>query len=162
MFYVLLAADGSVDRYPYTLTDLRFANPGTSFAKQISDETAASFNCFPVAPTMPPAEDHTINLERTAVKQGKTWVEEWISTPATPEQIAERTAAKSNDVRAERNRRLDATDWRVTYEVEKASQDGLGVQFPQNWAIYRQALRDLPNQPGFPWNINWPVIPDIS
>ena len=44
MFYVLLKADGSIDRYPYTLTDLIRANPGTSFAKTISDETAAAFN----------------------------------------------------------------------------------------------------------------------
>lgn len=28
------------------------------------------------------------------------------------------------------------------------------------WAAYRQALRDLPGQPGFPETINWPVRPD--
>ncbi|KVM70113.1 hypothetical protein WJ60_09760 [Burkholderia ubonensis] len=28
------------------------------------------------------------------------------------------------------------------------------------WAIYRQALRDIPEQAGFPLNIKWPAIPD--
>jgi hypothetical protein len=27
------------------------------------------------------------------------------------------------------------------------------------WAIYRQALRDLPTQEGFPWDIQWPTKP---
>lgn len=150
MFYVLLAADGSVDRYPYTLTDLRRANPGTSFAKQISDDTAASFNCYPVSQTKPPDDDHTVNLERTAIKQGTIWVEEWISTPATPEQIAERTTAKSNDIRTERNRRLTECDWTQLPDA------------PVNtaaWATYRQALRDITEQVGFPWSVAWPDQP---
>jgi hypothetical protein len=150
MFYVLLAADGSIDRYPYTLTDLKRANPGTSFAKQISDETAAGFNCFPVAPTEPPAADYTINLERTAVKQGGSWVEEWIATPATPEQIAKRTEAKATEVRQQRNALLADCDW---------------TQLPDSpadheaWAAYRQELRDVTAQEGFPWDVTWPEAP---
>lgn len=150
MFYVLLNADGSVDRYPYTLTDLRRANPGTSFAATISDETAASFNCFPVTPADQPADDYTINLERTAVKQGDVWVEQWLSTPATPEQIAERTEAKANDVRAERSQRLADCDWT---QLPDAPVD------PAAWAAYRQALRDIPAQSSFPWSVTWPEEP---
>lgn len=29
-----------------------------------------------------------------------------------------------------------------------------------SWAQYRQALRDLPMQPGFPYQVDWPVKPD--
>lgn len=150
MFYVLLNADGSVNRYPYTLTDLRRANPGTSFAATISDETAAGFNCFPVTPADQPADDYTINLERTAVKQDDAWVEQWISTPATPEQIAKRTEAKANDVRAEHNQRLADCDWTQLPDapVNRAE-----------WATYRQALRDVTAQTGFPWDITWPEAP---
>lgn len=28
------------------------------------------------------------------------------------------------------------------------------------WATYRQALRDVPTQTGFPWNVQWPVKPE--
>lgn len=27
------------------------------------------------------------------------------------------------------------------------------------WAAYRQALRDILSQAGFPWDIQWPVEP---
>lgn len=27
------------------------------------------------------------------------------------------------------------------------------------WAAYRQSLRDITNQPGYPWDINWPAKP---
>lgn len=150
MFYVLLTADGSVDRYPYTLTDLKRANPGTSFPQQISNETAEDFNCFLVAPTEPPADSYIINLERTAIKQGDTWVEEWISTPATPEQIAERTEAKATEVRKQRNDLLNACDWT---QLPDAPIDAI------TWATYRQELRDVTAQANFPWNVVWPEQP---
>lgn len=32
--------------------------------------------------------------------------------------------------------------------------------FKSKWAEYRQALRDLPEQEGFPFNVKFPVSPD--
>jgi hypothetical protein len=29
-----------------------------------------------------------------------------------------------------------------------------------SWATYRQALRDVPTQSGFPWAIQWPTKPE--
>jgi hypothetical protein len=53
-------------------------------------------------------------------------------------------------VRAERNARLSACDWTqlVDAPVDAAA-----------WASYRQGLRDVPNQAGFPWEVSWPVAP---
>lgn len=31
----------------------------------------------------------------------------------------------------------------------------------QAWTAYKQALRDIPTQGGFPYAINWPVLPPI-
>ena len=33
------------------------------------------------------------------------------------------------------------------------------VQMKDGWADYRQALRDIPQQSGFPGDIDWPVKP---
>jgi len=30
---------------------------------------------------------------------------------------------------------------------------------PDDWRTYRQALRDIPTQAGFPENVTWPVEP---
>jgi len=68
--------------------------------------------------------------------------------PAPPD-----TEAEAAFARLRRNAALAATDWRVI----KALEDGKGLDF--DLAAYRQALRDIPEQPGFPLNIVWPTAP---
>ena len=34
--------------------------------------------------------------------------------------------------------------------------------FNNEWAVYRQHLRDIPAQKGFPFNIDWGIAPDKS
>jgi hypothetical protein len=147
MFYVKTAPNGSLLQYPYTLTDLRLQNKNISWPTQISDEVAVDFGVFPVTPAQQPADNYTINLERTAIKEGDQWLEQWIEIPATDEQIKERTAACVNDARQKRNQFLADSDWTQLPDapVDKAI-----------WATYRQDLRDVTAQDGFPWNIDWP------
>lgn len=38
----------------------------------------------------------------------------------------------------------------------------LGEIITGTWAIYRQALRDLPEQEGFPFNVTFPTPPEIE
>jgi hypothetical protein len=157
MFYALINPDGTLKRYPYTLTDLRRDNPNTSFTKTISDQTAESFGVYPVKPTEQPPYDHTINLERTAVKEGDAqwslWVEKWISTPATPEEIAERTDNKAAEVRSIRNQKLANSDW------TQLADSPLDPDGKLAWALYRETLRMIPQQSDFPWNVDWPPEP---
>lgn len=153
MFYVLVNDDGTVARYPYTFTDLKLAHPGVSFPTTIDDTTAAGFNVFPVTPTAQPAEDYRINLTRIAVKQGSNWVEEWISAPATPEEISQRTAYQADAVRSDRNRRLFDSDWTQLADTP------LSIEAKEAWAFYRENLRMVPQQAGFPWNVTWPPEP---
>lgn len=44
--------------------------------------------------------------------------------------------------------------------VFKALVEGLKTAVNGDWAKYRQALRDIPNQPGFPFVIDWPEKPE--
>ena len=78
----------------------------------------------------------------------------------TPEEIAEleaRDAAyaagadirKAVEVRSERNAKLAATDWTQANDVPQAVKD--------SYAPYRQALRDVPQQSGFPNQVVWPT-----
>jgi chitodextrinase len=61
-------------------------------------------------------------------------------------------AKKVADARAERNRLLSETDWTQAKDVP----DSVSTK----WAPYRQALRDVPQQAGFPDNIQWPSKPE--
>lgn len=56
----------------------------------------------------------------------------------------------AGQVRAERNDKLTASDWTQVADapVDKAV-----------WATYRQALRDISDQAGFPWTVQWPEMP---
>jgi hypothetical protein len=64
----------------------------------------------------------------------------------TPEEIAA-LAPKPGEIRAQRNRLLAACDWT---QLPDAQCDQTA------WAAYRQALRDIPQQPGFPTDVTWP------
>jgi len=56
--------------------------------------------------------------------------------------------------RVERNNRLDEADTLVEKAIDKG--DAVAERAARD---YRQALRDVPMQPGFPDTVNWPVKP---
>lgn len=60
-------------------------------------------------------------------------------------------APTADQVRAERDQLLAASDWT---QVADAPVDQAA------WADYRQALRDVPDQVGFPADVAWPVEPE--
>ena len=83
----------------------------------------------------------------------------------TPEEIeAVQAAAKQSELEAikercyfsrlERDSRLAASDLAVIRTLES------GTAVSPAWVAYRQALRDVPQQAGFPDSIQWPVKPE--
>ncbi len=69
----------------------------------------------------------------------------------TEEEIAAADAATANGVRIERTRLLKESDWTQVSDapVDKAA-----------WAEYRQDLRDITEQAGFPYSVVWPTKPN--
>ena len=143
--------NGQVERYPYTIGQLRKDHRNVSFPKVMSDEVLAQFNMVKVAPTERPADDHTKNFTVTAAQVNGAWVEKWVSTSATQDEITERTSNKAAQVRAERDALLAATDYT---QLADAPGDATA------WATYREALRNLPTRSGFPWTMTWPTKPE--
>lgn len=80
-----------------------------------------------------------------------TWVWSALDHRWLPQPTA---AALEAAARTERDRLLAACDWVVTRATEAAQ------AVPAVWVAYRQALRDVPEQPGFPTTINWPAAPE--
>jgi len=56
---------------------------------------------------------------------------------------------QASDVRNQRERLLSATDWMALSD---------NTMTPE-WASYRQALRDITEQEGFPYSVIWPTKP---
>ena len=82
------------------------------------------------------------------------------------------TSEAAAEARAKRNELLALSDSEVALDrlgLEVPSESGitawlgfltkLGSVLAGNWASYRQQLRDLPQQPGFPFEIEWPDKP---
>lgn len=73
--------------------------------------------------------------------------ERWMATQPSPEdQLAQ-------EARAQRDKLLEATDW--TQMGDCPLDDATQVAVRE----YRQALRNVPQQEGFPAKIQWPEIP---
>lgn len=64
---------------------------------------------------------------------------------------ARRDAEQAERARQQRNEKLKETDWTQAKDVSLINND--------DYVVYRQDLRDVPAQAGFPWNIVWPVKP---
>lgn len=74
--------------------------------------------------------------------------------------------AAADAARALRNKLLDLSDREMSLDrlgLDTSSTfafiTSLGHIFSGGWAVYRQALRDLPQQEGFPLNVIWPSEP---
>jgi hypothetical protein len=76
----------------------------------------------------------------------------WIDAGGEVE--TEDTSARDADVvREERNRLLTACDWTQLADC------ALDADVKSAWVTYRQALRDVPEQAGFPASVTWPRAP---
>lgn len=148
----VLIENGAVKQYPYGLGQLKAANPLTSFPAQANDEMLASYGVQRVFFSTPPEITATQVLEEgTPVFTDDRWTQTFTVRDMTAEEVTSRNEAQATQVRAERNDKLAATDWTqvVDAPVDQAT-----------WATYRQALRDITEQDGFPWSVQWPTQPE--
>lgn len=89
---------------------------------------------------------------RNGVEQldGK-WYTKYSVADMDDESKAQKDATQAESVRSQRTQLLKDSDWT---QVADAPVDKTA------WAAYRQALRDIPSQAGFPWGIQWPTQPE--
>ena len=81
---------------------------------------------------------------------------EGVTTTALEHEIAykaSKDADQAKSVRTSRDDKLKECDWTQLDDTP------LSNTVKATWAIYRQALRDVTKQAGFPWTITWPDAP---
>lgn len=136
--------NGQLDRFPYTIADLRRDNPGISFPDVINDEMLVEHEVYKVTDIPAPTYDSkTQRLTNSPHHVNGAWLQVW-NVENLPDDQA------SNNVRSERNSRLADCDWT---QLPDAPVD------TTVWATYRQELRDITLQDGFPYEITWPEKP---
>jgi hypothetical protein len=101
---------------------------------------------------MPSIDDRTQKVEQEATPTlvDGSWTVGWTTSDKTAEEVQEYDDNQAATVRSERDGLLGQSDWT---QVADAPVDATV------WATYRQALRDITDQAGFPNDINWPTQP---
>lgn len=150
------ANNGTVEIYPYSIGRLRKENPNTSFPKRLTDETLAEYGLYRVGSILQPEYDDRIQRcvqkNQPELVDGK-WVLGWDIYDKTQEQIDHETESQAESIRARRNEALKQCDWTVVADSP------LSDELKAEWLAYRQALRDISNNPEFPW-VDLPNDPD--
>lgn len=142
--YIKRGTGDEPDVYPYTIAALKADNPNTSFPAIVSDALLADFNVYPVTPTDKPDFDaltQTVD-EQSPNETDGVWTQVW-AVQAAP------TAIQEMRVRGERDKLLAATDYLALSDQTLSAE----------MVTYRQALRDVPAQSGFPTSVAWPTKP---
>lgn len=126
---------------PYTFASFRADNRHTVYGATISNRHLNAQGVYRVSVAPKPAVpvDQKLVQDATPIQDADgNWVLGWTLVTLSEDEI-----------KSLRNKMLSETDWwavsdRVITEAE---------------ATYRQALRDIPQQTGFPNTVVWPVSP---
>ena len=92
---------------------------------------------------------YQVAAQQGVVQIGGKWHTNWVAVDMADDAKAALDAQQAAGVRTDRDNRLAATDWRFRSDMNPS----------QEWKGYCQALRDVPAQAGFPWDVQWPEQP---
>jgi hypothetical protein len=140
--------DGALVKYPYSLEEMRADNPNATLPDEPTDEELAACNAKRATRGASPAHSsrtHTFSTSFTDNEDGS------VTIIFVPHELDRRIA--EFNMRDARNSALTRCDWVMTRAFEE------GAPVPANYLAYRKALRDLPNQEGFPYDYIWPEDP---
>jgi hypothetical protein len=96
--------NGNVEKYTYSVSQLRKENPQTSFPDSLTDELLKSYNVFPVLPVDRPAYDSAMHRieEGIPVLVDGVWTQAWNVIALTDEELAQQQAEHAAQVEAQR------------------------------------------------------------
>jgi len=112
-----------------------------------------SYGVYTVVYTdMPSIDDRTQKIAQEAEPSlaSGAWTIGWTTSSKTADETSEYDDNMAASNRSTRDNLLSQSDWT---QVADAPVDATV------WATYRQALRDITDQAGFPNDINWPTQP---
>ena len=134
----------------WPIMNLRQRLPQVSFAEVIDNDNLPEGFVFITTALVPTynTNTHSVVLGDPTLVDG-LWIQEYTVIPLSEEELQQHFNNTAMRVRQERDTKLTASDWTQVADapVDKAA-----------WATYRQALRDIPTQAGFPLTIEWPVV----
>jgi hypothetical protein len=135
--------------YPITIYEIRSTNPNISYPNSI-DYVPDGYAI--IEPTLIPNYNQNTQkiIESSPELSGGVWKQVWKVVELSEEEKQKIQNAKANEVRKQRNLLLMYSDWT---QLPDATVD------QDSWKIYRQELRSITEQEGFPFDVVWPDPP---
>ena len=118
-------------------------------AKSLSDAERAQFDVYLIVDEQPELGADQKWDEPTYEVSGTDVIRTWVAMDKTAAEIAADLAGAAAAIREQRDTLLAATDWTALSDITMTAE----------MTTYRQALRDVPAQVGFPSAIDWPTSP---
>jgi len=153
-----------------TQGQIRSDNPNVSLPKVWNDNVNETLGIDPVleSPKPDPSGDFKVVVRNGVTQDAKgNWVQAWTEremfTEYTDDEGNTVTVQAQKDAKvAKDNAALEATERSKRDDLLKATDHyGLSdVTMSDAMTTYRQALRDVPQQEGFPGTITWPTKPE--
>ena len=149
-------------------SEFRALFPNTSMPQQLSEELLNDFGADVVfeGPQATGGTVYQYSQEQGVEQINGKWYTKYVLGPTFIDTVvdgvtttalehenvykAQKDAEQAKSVRATRDAKLAETDWT---QVADAPVD------KTVWATYRQALRDITTQTGFPWTVTYPEKP---
>ena len=131
--------------------DHRILFPNTSFAELgPQQDFLEENNCLPVCVW----KEHDAGNEKLIsaepyIENGQVYIV--TVEPLNEQELAGKNNFLASQLRNRRNALLKESDWTQGRDIADSVAEA--------WAVYRTALRTLPEQPGFPTEVTWPAAP---
>jgi hypothetical protein len=129
--FIVFASSGKVLKTG-VCADQDFALQGENVMEGVAND-ATQYVQNGVVVNMPPKPDGAYYFDYAT----KQWVQD--------------QSAQENTVKAQRNQLLQQSDWTQLADIP--------AETKALWEPYRQALRDVTDQPGYPYDVIWPTPP---
>jgi len=152
--FVQLDNQGAPKNWPLHAFQVQSLLPNTSLPVPFPDEGFPEHNIYRLGEgVFPDVGRHEKAEESEPVLENGQWIRQWSLVDMSPEEQAAADLNEAQNVRSNRNEILKTCDW------TQLADSPLSENAKSEWSQYRQALRDIPGNSGFPWDVIWPEVP---
>jgi hypothetical protein len=152
MLRYVQALDGKFVRHINDIEPTQWDENNYCFARKLPPEKATEFGVTKLKIVTPPYFNPATQkrVEVDAFLNDGVWTQKYEVIELDNDEAVAKNNEQARIVRNERDRLLANCDWTQVADT-KVNKEA--------WAIYRQALRDLPDQAGFPFDVVYPDAP---
>lgn len=145
------ARGGIFERHVHDVEPTQWDENNYCFARNLSADRAEMLGVYKLKIVTPPYFDIATQkrVEKDAVLIDGQWTQVYAVEDMTPEEAQTRYDEWAIKARTLRDKLLEDTDWTALSDRTMTPE----------MATYRQALRDITTQDGFPYAVEWPLKP---